>query len=150
MIVGGHQRYGREGGDGRLADSKQVGVRTQRDNKVDDVLDVFVKAEAALHQRDIAGVGPVGDIDVVVGQQGAHRAAQERGEVAGHWRDHQHARLFRRAFFCKMQQRAERRGKRDVLDHAHAFSVHFHRVDGERAPAMRKRRKRQQVACGPQ
>ncbi len=139
MIVGRHQRNGRKGGDGRLADSKQVGVRTQRDNKVDDMLHIFVKAEAALHQRDIARIDPVGDIDVVVGQQGAHRAAQERGEVAGHRRDHQHARLFRCAIFRKMQQRAERRGKRDILDHAHAFAVHFHRVDRERAPAMRKR-----------
>ena len=45
--------------------------------------------------RHLAGVEPVGDVDVVVGQHVADGAAQQRGVVAGHRRDDQHLRVAR-------------------------------------------------------
>ena len=47
-----------------------------------DVVDVVVEVEAALDDRHVAGVGPVGDVDVEVLQEGLHRAAQQGGVVA--------------------------------------------------------------------
>ncbi len=63
--------------------------------KSDEVLGIFVEPEFALVERNVAGVMPVGNVNVVILQQGFDGAAQQRGEVAGHRRDQQHARLFR-------------------------------------------------------
>ena len=41
---------------------------------------------------DVARVVPVGDVDVLVGEQRAHGAAQQRGEVARERRDQEHLR----------------------------------------------------------
>jgi hypothetical protein len=57
--------------------------------EIHQVLGVFVEAELSLIGRNVAGVVPVGDVDVVVLQQGFHGAAQQRGEVAGHRRHQQ-------------------------------------------------------------
>ncbi len=54
------------------------------------MVDIVVKVEAALEQGHVAGVGPVGDVDVVVLQETAHRAAQQGGVVARQGRHDQH------------------------------------------------------------
>ena len=57
------------------------------------VVDVVVQVEFAFLQRHEAGVLPVGDVDLVVLEHGAHRVAQQRGVVAGQRRNDQHGRL---------------------------------------------------------
>ena len=49
--------------------------------ELDQVLDIFVEAEAAVPDADVAGIGPVGDVDVMVRQQNAHGIAQKRREM---------------------------------------------------------------------
>ena len=58
---------------------------------------------------NVARVAPVGHVDVVICQQRAHRVAQQRGEVTGHRRHQQHARLLARLVLGKSQQLRERR-----------------------------------------
>jgi hypothetical protein len=62
----------------------------QRREEVDQVRGVLVEPEAALGRRHVAHVVPVGDVDVVVDEQGAHRVAQQGREVARHRRDDEH------------------------------------------------------------
>ena len=76
-----------------LADRDHVGVAAQRVQHLDDVVDVVVEVERAGGERHHPGVLPVGDVDVVVGQQRLDRAAQQRRVVAGHRRHQQHLRV---------------------------------------------------------
>ncbi len=59
----------------------------------DEVVDVVVEIEAALGERHHARVDPFGDVDVVIGQEGFDRAAQQRRIVARHRRHDQQLRL---------------------------------------------------------
>ena len=104
MIVLRHDGRGGERRHRRLADRHHVRARAQLIEKIDQVLGIFVEAEPALIERNVAGVMPVGDVNVVILQQGFHRAAQQGGEVAGHRRHQQHARLLRRVLLLEMQQ----------------------------------------------
>ena len=71
-------------------------------------LDVVVEAEAAGVSAHIAGIVPIGYADVVLRQQRAHQAAQQRGEVAGQRRHDQHARLGDLDVLLEMQQACRR------------------------------------------
>ncbi len=55
-----------------------------------NVSNVIVELEPAIFERHHARVEPVGDVHLVVLQQGAHRIAQQCGVVAGQRRAHQH------------------------------------------------------------
>ena len=90
MVVLGHQRGRRQRLHAGLADGDHVRARPHRLEERDQVLDIFVEAEAAVPDADVARIGPVGDVDVVLGQQHAHRVAQQGGEVAGQRRHQQH------------------------------------------------------------
>ena len=59
------------------------------------MLGIFVEAESAVIERNVARIVPVGDVDVVILQQGLHGAAQQRREMPGHRRHQQQPRLFR-------------------------------------------------------
>ncbi len=93
---------------------------------LDHVVDVVVEIEAAGRHRHHARVGPVGDVDVMIGQERFDRAAQQRRVVARHRRDDQHARLRLarrpRDQALEIQQLAERPlpDRMDVHRHAHA------------------------------
>ncbi len=78
----GHHGGGRQRLHAGLAHRHHVGARAHRLEELHQVGDVVVEPEAAGAHRHVAGVVPVGDVDVVIGQQGAHGAAQQRGEVA--------------------------------------------------------------------
>jgi hypothetical protein len=43
----------------------------------------------------MARIYPIGDMDVVIGQECRYRAAQQRREIAGEWGDNQHSRIVR-------------------------------------------------------
>lgn len=58
-----------------------------------DVGDVVLEPERAGFQRHHACIHPIGHIDLVVAQQGAHGVAQQRGVVAGQRRNHEHGGL---------------------------------------------------------
>ncbi|MNX34476.1 hypothetical protein D3C86_647210 [compost metagenome] len=93
-IVGrSHQGHGGQHRHGRLADGNDVHVRAQMANEVLHIADVVVQMERTGRQRHHAGVDPVGDIDVMGGQQRAHGVAQQRGVVAGQRGDQQNLRV---------------------------------------------------------
>ena len=65
----------------------------EQTDEADDQLDHVVEIEAAVLQRHVAGVDPIGQVDVVVGQHGLDRAAQQRREMPRQRRDHQQFRF---------------------------------------------------------
>ena len=93
IVVLGHDRGGDQRLDAGLADRDDMGAGAEMLQKADDMGDIFVEAERPVGRLHVAGVVPVGDIDVVIGQQRMHGRAQQRGEMAGQRRHHQHARL---------------------------------------------------------
>ena len=123
-------------------------ARPDRFQEFDDVVDIFVEAEPAGGERHVAGIVPVGDVDVVLGQHGLHRRPQQRGEMARQRRHQQHARLLGGDVFLEMQQRAERRGQRRLLAHLDIAIADGDRVDAEGRARMRQARARDQLIDG--
>ena len=87
-----HQRDRRQHRHRRLADRDHVRLGPQQPDEVHHVVDIVVEREVGRDHRHLARVAPVGDVDVVVGQERLDGAAQQRREVAGHRRDQQHLR----------------------------------------------------------
>src|SRR4051812_49819561 len=85
--------------------------------EADQVTDIFIEAEATGSQRYVAYIVPVGDVDVVLRQHRAYRAAHERGEMAGQRRNQEHARLRGIDVLLEVQERAEGRRQRGLLIH---------------------------------
>ena len=98
--------------------------------RADRVVDVLVEAERPLVERDVAGVVPVGEVHVEVGEQRAHGVAQQRREVAGQRRDDEHRGPGPRSVLGEVQQAGER-----------AWSTRSLRtcdLDAERRPHVRE------------
>ena len=136
MVVFGHQRRSRQHGRAGLAYRHAVRARTDMPEKRDQVIDILVGAEAAFGQRHVAAAFPVGDIDVVIGQQGLGGAPQQGGEMPRHRGRQQHSRLARSALLAKMYQVAERHFQGDLLGDGQAFALHRHLFDAVRRPVM--------------
>ncbi len=118
VLVLGHQGDGGQGVDARLAHRHHMRPRAHRLQELHDVVDIVVKAEGALAQRHVPGVGPVGDVDVVVAQQRLDRAAQQGGEMARQRRHQKHLGLGRlETVLGEMDQIAEGQPGRHLLDH---------------------------------
>ena len=88
-------RLGHDGGGGerlnrRLTDRHHMRALAHHAEELHQVIHVIVEPERTVGERHVAGIMPIGDVDVVVGQQGAHRAAQQRGEMARERRDDEH------------------------------------------------------------
>ncbi len=66
VVILTHDGGGRERGHRRLADRDHVRTRTQLVEKGDQMLGILVEAEFALIERNVAGIVPVGDVDVVI------------------------------------------------------------------------------------
>src|SRR4029079_81172 len=79
---------------------------------------------------------PVGDPDVLLGEERLHRAAQQRGEVPGQRCDEQHLRSGRETtslrFLGEVQERAERLHVGGFLAHGDVAPPDAHGVDGPR------------------
>ena len=150
IVVGFHQRDRGHHRHRRLAHRDDVGVAAERVQDRDHVVDVIVEIEAAFRQRHHARVDPIGDVDVVVGQERLDRAAQQRGEVARHRRDDQQPRLrpARRVLehALEMKEPAERPlpHRRDL--HRHALAADQRRRDAPFRPAVAARRALEQFA----
>ena len=83
-------------------------ARPDRLQKLDQMGDIIVEAEPAGRHRNVTGIVPVGDIDVMLRQHGAHGPAQERREMARERRHDQDARLGGFDVLFEAKQRAER------------------------------------------
>ena len=82
-----HEGHGRVAGHGRLADCEHVAAGAHGLQEGDQHVDIVVEVETPRARRHHLGVAPVGDVDVVPGQEPLHRAAQQRGVVARHGGD---------------------------------------------------------------
>ena len=69
---------------------------------LDHVIDIVVEIEEAFGERHHARIGPVGDVDVMSGQEGLDRAAQQGRVMSRHRRDDQQLGL-RRARPCPLR-----------------------------------------------
>ena len=140
-----HHRRRHQRGDARLAHRHQMRARPHRLEKAHDVADIFVEAEAPFRDRYVARIVPVGDVDVVLGQHGAHGGAQQCGEMSGQRRDQQHARLRLVDVLLEMQQRGERRPVGRLFADRHLAVAHHDAVDAVRRPRMGQRGARDQL-----
>jgi hypothetical protein len=140
-----HHRSGDEDGDAGLAHRDHMGARPDGLEKIDDVLDVFVEAEPAVRPRDVADIVPVGDVDVVIGEQRAHGRAQQRREMSRQRRHQQHARLRGIDILLEVQQRSERRDPCRLLVHRDFLVAHHRAVDVEGWPVVSETGARDQL-----
>ena len=115
VAVLGHHRDGGQGGDGGLADRNDVAAGTDRLDEANEMIDESVQIEHPVRHRHIAGVLPIGDVDVVIPQQRLQGAAQQGGEVTGHRCHQQHPGAGHRSILAKMQERGKRHIERDFL-----------------------------------
>jgi hypothetical protein len=99
-------------------------MRPKMPHELDQVADVVVQVELAARQRDLAGVEPVRDVDVMFGQQRLDRAAQQRGVVPRHRRHQKHRRMDLVGRALEVDQVAER-----LADHGHFPDRHLHAID---------------------
>ena len=81
----------------------------------DDIVDVVVEVEIAVGERHFAGIGPVGDVDVVLGEQRLDRATQQGGEVAAHRRHQQNLGVAPRRVAVEVEKVAERLAQQDLF-----------------------------------
>ena len=152
--VGFHQRGGGENRNRRLAHRDDMGVAAEEMQDADDVVDVVVEIEAARGDRHHPRIDPVGDVDVVVGQERLDRAAQQRGVVARHRRDDQHLGLRPPRHVAEhaleMQQPAERPlpDRRDV--DRRALAADHDGIDAPVGLAVAARRALEQFGSGSQ
>ena len=149
VVVFRHQSHGRKRGDGGLANRHDMRLRPHELDEVDEVLDEFVDAENAGVERYVAGIAPVGDIDVVIAQQGLDRAAQERGEMAGHGGDKQHARLVLGVLAREAQQVAKGRRQHGFFHDVHDDAVELRQLrDAEFRTLMGEARETDEFVVG--
>ena len=93
VIVLGHQCGGRQRGHAGLADRHQVRARAHARPGSRSGAACTRPGRSGLRLSGTSrALSQSGDVDVVVGHQGAHRVAQQGREVARHRRHHQHAR----------------------------------------------------------
>lgn len=126
-----HHRRGDERGHARLAHRHEVGAGAEHLHPVDDVLHVLVEPEATVLEADVARIVPVGDVDVVLGEQGAYGAAQQRGEVPRQRGHQQHPGLGEAVVLLEVQQRAEGPDVGGLLAHLHRAAAALDALDTE-------------------
>ncbi len=95
------------------------------------MVDVVLEVEWAGAQGHVPRVVPVGEVDVVIGEQRLYGPAEQRGEVARQGGHHQHLRLARRLGLAEAQQRAEGRAGEFLLDH-----LDIHAIDRDAGDAV--------------
>ena len=137
IVRGRHQRHRRQHRHRGLAHRHDVDARPQKPGKADHQLDKVVEIEPSVKQRNVARVGPVGQVDVVIGQQGFDGAAQQGREMPGQRRHDQHRRLVARRILAEMQQVAERMRGDDLFADRDFLAVDRYRLDAEIRPLMR-------------
>jgi len=125
-----------EHGDAGLTHADDVGTRPQYLQKGDDVIDKIVEPERAVLEADIASIVPVGDIDVMIGEEHLRRPAQQGGKMPRHRRHQKDARLRDCEVFFETQQGTKGRSMNHGLAYGDTTSADRHSVDAEGRPAM--------------
>src|ERR1700719_4912487 len=90
-------------------------LRPQETDEPAHHIDKVVEIEPAIKQRDVSRIYPVGDVDIVVGQQGRDGAAQQRREMTRERRHHEYRRLVPGFILAKMEDLAERMRGNDLF-----------------------------------
>jgi hypothetical protein len=126
-----------------LASSSPDGLQ-----EADHVAGIFVEAEAAVRDRNIARIVPIGNVDVMFGQHGAHGGAQQGGEMAGQRRHQQHARLRLLDVLFEMQQGRERCHVGGFFGDRHLAVADHDAVDAVRRAGVGEPRARDQLIGG--
>ena len=123
IVVLGHQGNRAQNRHGRLAHRDDVGLRAEVRQERHHVRNVVFQIEGAAGQRHRARVEPIGDVDVVLGQQRLDRAAQKRGVMTRHWRDNENRwmHLIGRTF--EMDESAKRLGEHRDFPDRHSVTV---------------------------
>ncbi|MNV28879.1 hypothetical protein D3C71_1200840 [compost metagenome] len=142
FATAGHQGHGCQHGHGGLAHADDMAVAIDALQVADELLHVIhvvVEVELTLGQGDQPGILPVGDVDLVVLEHGAHGVAQQSGVVPRQGRHDQHHRLglelgqgggvVRETL--EAAQFAERLVHLDAFVHRYTDAVHIHRMDLE-------------------
>ena len=75
VLVGRHDGCGGEARNRRLAHREHMRARPDMLEPADQIVDIIVEIEFARFQRDVAGIAPVGDPHVMVGDHPLDRAA---------------------------------------------------------------------------
>ncbi len=127
----GHQRGGGHHRHRGLADGDHMHVGAEVATELDDVVDIVVEVEVALGERHLAGVRPVGDVHVVLGQQRLDGAAQQGGEVAAHRRHDQHLGIAMRGVAMEAQELAERLAEQDLFVDRDGLVADLRRLEAE-------------------
>ncbi len=127
VVVGRHERGGRQGGRARLADGQHVGPGADVLEVADHLGDVVVEVETPVLEPDVTGVVPVRHVHVVIGQERTHGGPEQGREVPGQGRHQQHRRLGDGDVLGEVQERRERGGDGDLLAHRQLFATHRHR-----------------------
>ncbi len=151
VAVGLHQRRRREQRHRRLANSDRVHAWSEMSENLTQIDDVVVEIEGPQRQRHHARIGPVGDVHVVVGQEGLDRAAKQGRVMARHRRDDQELRLNRAGGEIRpgeMQEIAERPGPDDLLQDRIEDSVHVNVIKPEGRLAVAARQALEQLRPG--
>ena len=127
-----------------------MAARPQQTNEADHHVDKVVQAEPAVQEGHISRVDPIGEEDIVIEQQGLHRAANQGREMARQWCYDEDAGLLRRGILTKVKQIAKRFRRDDLLANGYRFALDRYGSDTELGTAMRHSGVRQQLhrRCG--
>ena len=141
-----HDSDGGENLHARLAYGQQMGARPEHAQPLNDVVDIILEAEDAGGKGDVARIMPIGNANIVIGEQRLDRLAQEGCEVPRKRGHHQHARLSLLNVFLEMQQRPERRGGERFLGHGGIAIADANRLYAIGRARMRQPRARNELA----
>ena len=100
------------------------------------MLDVLVQAKLPVRQAHVACVVPVGDVDIVFGQQRLHRATEQGREVARQRRYQENPRLRDLEVLPEAQQCPEWGDVGSLFAHPHVPVTDFDATDVERWPGV--------------
>ena len=151
IVVGLHQRNRCHDRHRRLTNGNHMNITAKRPKHRDDVVDIRIEVEAPIDERHHARIDPIGDVNIVVGQERFHRAAQQCRIVPRHRRDDQQLRLWAARWTHERPFEMKQSAKRTLPD---AFDVDRHplaanggRIDSPFRLAVAAGRTLEQLHC---
>jgi len=115
-----------------------VNVWSEQTDEADHKIHEVVQAEPAVEERNVSGVRPIGNEDVVVRQQCLDGAPEQSRKVAREGRDDQNRRSFTDLFLAEMKQAAKRIGGDDLFGDGHLSALDDYGPNAEIRPVMRQ------------
>ena len=151
VVVFRHDGGGRQCRHTRLAHGHQVRAGTNGFGKANHVVDVIVQPKRAVVQAHVPGVVPVGDVDIVVLQQGACSFTQQGGKVTRQGGHQQHRRLVGQVggrVFFEAQQGSKRQSQDAFFRDSQLPLPHLHRSDAVSRASVGESQARENVHGG--